>query len=214
MFNNYFKSPELASALQHLENQNISVLELRMDDVAHLYDGRSMDFIPNEKGDEPAAVISYDSVDGDSLRVDIEAGTKVVITLNTDEAWKESAKDFIYILIHEIMHPVAPDIDRGAFAPDHLQVIAHANWAFEALFPGGDLSNVISIPTTEAEDSHDQYTASLIDAQIDFGFSEAEATAIALNLGSMFSQEYWWEWTNPVYVPEPKPMPPNVDGGW
>jgi hypothetical protein len=39
-----------------------------MDDVAHLYDGRSMDFIPNEKGDEPAAVISFDSVDGDSLR--------------------------------------------------------------------------------------------------------------------------------------------------
>jgi hypothetical protein len=94
--------------------------------------------------------------------------------------------------------------------PDHRQVAPLTELIFNTFFPGGSVSSVIPLPESAEEESKDAEIQSEISAHLDLGFSSAEATALALNLNTMFGQEYW-DMTKPTYVPEPYHRPRNLE---
>jgi hypothetical protein len=156
-----------------------------------------------------AAEVEYTSVQGDTTRTNIVSDTKVVITFNMNEPANRSAVGFVHTLIHEIMHPLAPDVDFGRYWPDHASVIPWTNEAFKSLF-GSSVSTVIPLPKSQEEEVADTEIQSLVDGHIEAGFSQAEAVALALSLNTMFGSEYWG-FTKPEFVPSPYPRPRNLE---
>jgi len=209
VFDNYGQSSQLAAALQHLHNEQISALQIHVDDQVHQPDGSSTEFRPTEMGLYPAAQIEYLSVDGDSTRTNIVQDTKVVISFNINEGSIRSAEGFVSTLIHELLHPVTPDVSFDRWYPDHRQVIPLTEQIYKTLFPGG-LSSVVPLPKSVEEESIDADIQAVAAEHIERGFTNAEATALALNLNSVFGAEYW-NYTKPVYVPEPFPRDRTID---
>ena len=210
VFDNYTQSPELAAALQHLHNEQVSAVELRIDDKVHKPDGTTIEFRPNGNGVYPAAQIEYESVQGDSTRTNIVSNTKVVITFNKSAGFIKSTDGFISTLIHELLHPATPDVSWDRWFPDHGQVIPLTETIFNTLFPGGTVSSVIPLPKSPEEESKDADIQAEVSAHLDLGYSSAEAMALSLNLNTIFGQNYW-DLTKPVYVPEPYPRTRDVE---
>jgi hypothetical protein len=210
VFDNYTQSPQLAAALQHLHNEQISAVELRFDDKVHRHDGTNIEFRPNGNGVYPAAQIEYQSVEGDSTRTNIVQNTKVVITFNKNDKYTMSTDGFIHTLIHELLHPATPDVSTDRWFPDHGQVIPLTETIFNTLFPGGSVSSVIPLPKSPEEEIKGIEVQDSVSAHLDLGYSSAEALALTLYLNTMFGRGYW-DLTRPVYVPEPYPQDRHLE---
>lgn len=104
----YQNSPTLTAALQHMSNEGVSIIEIRMDTVAHLFDGTTRPFgLSHSSGQPVAAAISYNYTNTE--QTEIVDGSKVVISFNSNFA--TNMDTFSRYFIHELLHPYIPDLN-------------------------------------------------------------------------------------------------------
>ena len=100
----YDQSSRVRDAIEHMERQGISEVEVRVDDYKFNHDGTVL--APFRAGE--TGFISYVMMDNDPTGRDMQNGSRVVITLNDK---LNGATAFAKAFMHELRHPFVPGID-------------------------------------------------------------------------------------------------------
>ncbi len=111
MIKNFDRAPELNKALRFYESKNVSEIIFRFDDHYINWDGAVKPFeIQRGQTNEDVAVAVHKSDNNNGDRTMITANTPIVIWFNTDTLSALQNNYFSEVIVHELLHPFAPDI--------------------------------------------------------------------------------------------------------
>jgi hypothetical protein len=104
---NYKSDPGLKGAFDHLVAEQVSSVRITVGSSAVDNNGNLFSFPPGAM-----MAVSYISENGDTTRTNIVAGTAVIISINSNHSnfTSDNMMQFATAFIHEIMHPITPDI--------------------------------------------------------------------------------------------------------
>lgn len=148
VFQNYSNSPDLQNALQHLENQGVTSIEIHIGDKYVGRDGILREFPLGSPGNPADAVVDYGWDPNDPSKTTI-TDSRIVISFNINEVTNKSLDVFARNVIHELMHPWVPDTlqpdgsyDDHPALRDNLDAIAT-----NAVYQGG---SAYDVPSSDA----------------------------------------------------------------